>query len=108
MREYSEDNIKGYVGPYFTSSLITTKELNFQHVEFDPLINARVHKLGDQPKLANSVIRKTYTDYLKQLCYKPEIDLFDKLILCQYLIYQERINEAKELFASIPLQPSTE
>ncbi|CAG9311082.1 unnamed protein product [Blepharisma stoltei] len=96
------------LGRFFDSSIITTDKGDYIHLEYDPLINTRAHKLGKNPRIANIEFKNSYRAFLELLCEKGSLDISDQLCFVQYLAYQDRISEAKEIFGTIPLHPSTE
>jgi hypothetical protein len=76
-----------------TSSLVSTDGENFRHTEFDPLVNSRAYRLGDNQRITNTHFKEVYTQYLKFLAEKPGLDNADLVCLNQYFIYQERYQE---------------
>ena len=106
--EYLSNNpyIKSVLGYYFNSSLISTYGENFRHTEFDPIVNARAYRLGENQRITNTRFKEVYTEYLKYLSEKPQLDNSDFICLTQYFIYQERYQEAKQLYAKINLEYS--
>ena len=91
-------------GTYFESSLIkwTPETSNFRHLDYFPMINSRAHKLGDNsnPGILNRQFRETYFKFLKVSVEKNRLDETDWLNFTYYLLIQDRINEAIEIFES--------
>lgn len=102
----SNDNVIRDAGWDFTSGLLKTSNNDFIHVEFDPLINARAYQLGNQNRIANTRLREVYKDFLLYLLDKKCLRDSDLICLCQYFIYQERYDEAKNLYSRIKMKPS--
>ena len=75
----------------------------FQHIEFDPFVLPRIHR----PALElNSKVNEQYKEFLRYLTWKlQEIDENDILEGVYYLLLQERLSEAKELFYQITPSP---
>ncbi|OMJ77934.1 hypothetical protein SteCoe_22372 [Stentor coeruleus] len=94
------------IGWDFTSGLLKTSNDDFNHVEFDPLINARAYQLGNQNRIANTRLREVYKDFLLYLLDKKLLNDSNLICLCQYFIYQERFVEAKNLYQHIKMSPS--
>lgn len=94
------------LGNFFNSSVINTSKGSQRHLEFDPLVNARAHKLGAQPRITNNRFTQVYRQFLEYLSEKPTVDVEDYLALLQYLILQDRYQEALDLYRKIPLKPS--
>ncbi len=66
----------------------------YRHLEYDPLINARRHGLGDRTIILNDQFRAQYEKFLNILKYKPQLTPDDKLALVYYLFLQDRVEEA--------------
>ena len=73
----------------------------WQTLEFDPLINPRAHRFGEDPRLTHPAARQHYQAFLDQLAWKPALDAADQLDLTVFLLLQDRIEEALERFAKI-------
>ncbi|RYZ42192.1 MAG: hypothetical protein EOO72_07470, partial [Myxococcaceae bacterium] len=69
--------------------------------EFDPLVNARVHRFGEESRLTHPEAEKHYHAFLDQLAWKPALDSTDLLSLTAFLFLQERIDEALAHFDRI-------
>ena len=96
------------LGYFFESKLISTYNEEFKHTEFDPLVNARAYRLGNQERITNNRFKEVYKQFLIYLSEKKTLDDSDYLCLCQYWILQERYNEAKDLYKNINMKPSLE
>lgn len=80
------------VEPYFSSILVDKKESTHRRMftkmlEYDPMINARAHKIGQQGehKILNRNLRETYDNFLQTVSCKRRISYEDKLIMLYYL-----------------------
>jgi len=73
----------------------------YQHLEYAPLVNARVHKLGARRKILNDRLAEQWQRFLEVLQYKPALDDEDWLEACYYLLLQERVEEALEAFGRV-------
>jgi hypothetical protein len=104
----NDSYIRSILGYFFSSSLVSTEGEDFRHTEFDPLVNARAYRLGGNQRITNTRFKEVYTQYLKFLSEKPGLNNSDLLCLTQYFIYQERYQEAKELYSRVTLTPSNE
>ena len=73
----------------------------FTPLDYEPLINPRSFSLGKkQESIRNTSFRQTYTDFLKYCSEKEYLEMKDWTILSHYLILQERIEEAKDIFTT--------
>ena len=92
-------------GVFFESSLIrcSPETNNFRHLDYFPMINARAHKLGGDanPGILNRQFRETYNRFLKVMIEKIKLDENDHLNFTYYLLLQDRINEAIDVFEKI-------
>ena len=74
---------------------------DWQTLEFDPLVNARAHRFGDESRITHEAARAHYQELLEQLAWKPALDDTDQLALTYFLLLQDRIDEAIVRFARI-------
>ncbi|MCM8531747.1 MAG: hypothetical protein NE330_11340 [Lentisphaeraceae bacterium] len=91
-------------GKHLDSTLLKIDPIErkmYQHKEYSPLINARRYQLGNDKTIANEEFRNQYNAYLNYLSYKHEITDSDKLTQTYYLLLQDRISEALEVFKKI-------
>jgi len=72
-----------------------------EHLEYDPLVNRRAHRLGPRRHIANKALHPQYHQVLKVLRYRPELDDTDHLALAYYLAVQDRIGEAIGHFEAV-------
>lgn len=92
------------VGDFLASPLldITPVEHNdWLSLEFDPLVNPRAHRLGDNPWFSQSTLQGHYEEYLAQLHWKPSLSADDQLHLTWFLFLQDRTDDAVARFAEI-------
>ena len=97
-----------YIHPYFKSDNFNYDpfdRFDWMLTEFSPLISSRTQCDGVIQELSDKFLDE-YGKFLLLVAFrsfsKESINIIDKLIFVQYLIYQERIYEAKKLFNSIP------
>jgi prepilin-type processing-associated H-X9-DG protein len=87
------------VSPLLT--LDPVERLDYQHLEFSPLVNPRAHQVGEKRKILNDRFRAQYQRFLTVLSYKPELTATDKLAVAYYLALQDRIAEAIEWYGKV-------
>ena len=81
----------------------------FKLKEYFPLINPRAHSVGSSKvNIFNSEFRKTYLNFLNYIFEKKYLENTDKLILTNYLIVQDRIEEANNIFKKIDVNGNEE
>jgi hypothetical protein len=91
--EYLAGTKKDFGMKFFQNqSLIIDK---FDIKEYSPLINPRTHNIGNKHhNIQNKEFKDTYAEFLKYCFEKGELQNRDRLILCSYLVLQDRIDEA--------------
>ncbi len=90
-------DVRTEVGASLQSPLLTidpVEHLDWQSLEFDPLVNPRSHPFGENPRLSFETARRHYENYLDQLSWKAELSAEDQLHLSWFLFLQDRIGEA--------------
>jgi len=91
-------------GEYIKSDLLNinpVENLSYQHLEYNPLINARVYKIGKKKEILNNNIFKQYNKFLKILSYKSKLNDMDLMSLTYYLLIQDRIELAISFFKQV-------
>ena len=73
---------------------ITAIDSNFRHLDYYPLINARVHPIGKSDFVMNTQLKSVYKTLIEFLYEKKDINSQDKMSICYYLLLQDRISEA--------------
>lgn len=88
-------------GPFLKTSLLTVDPVargTYEHLEYDPLVNARAHQLGAQREILNDRFHAQYQRLLWILACKHDFEQGDLMALTYYLLLQDRITEAKQFF----------
>mmetsp|Transcript_20692 Transcript_20692/g.19713 ORF Transcript_20692/g.19713 Transcript_20692/m.19713 type:complete len:436 (-) Transcript_20692:159-1466(-) len=113
IKEYLSRDENGFIQRHFSgdfsSTLLTVscQDLNLRHLEYYPMINSRVHKMGEDNSNSlslNVTFRNTYIQFLHRVALKKHFTEPEKLILVYYLQLQDRIQEAQALFRKIDLK----
>jgi len=94
----------GQCGAYFASSLITLDPIerrSYEHLEYSPLVNQRAHRIGSEWRIANPAVLEEYTQLLRILAYKPQLDAMDSMSVAYFLFLQDRVEEALGRFKAI-------
>jgi transcription termination factor NusB len=73
----------------------------YEHLEYRPLINARIHSLGKQREIVNDRFHAQYHHFMKMLSYHPVLSDDDLIAITYYLLLQDRIEEANQTFARV-------
>eukprot|EP01083_Nonionella_stella_P073566 199050_1 len=111
----NSSKVSNLVGPFKLDSSVLKYDpfvrRSYQHLEYAPLINARAHTLGARRKILNDGFRAQYTRFLWQVCMlavQRKADLPPTLLLemTYYLLLQDRIEEAIEMFKSVKCSPN--
>ena len=94
-------------GLYLDSALLRldpVERFAYQHLEYAPLVNARVHPVGARRKILNNRFREQYQALMKVLSYKRALTDADELAAAYYLVLQDRIEEAIAWFGRVDRQ----
>ena len=101
------------LGYDFKSKLYTYKEFNDAklnpHLEYNPMTNARKHPFGknndnNELTIANKEFKETYEKFIINLLSLRELRIKEKLQLTYYLIIQDRMDEALNIFNQIKIE----
>ena len=101
-----EQSLQATAGVYFTSSLLTTGLQTFTHFDYSPMVNARAYRMANQARIANSQFHRTYRDSLFHFAHKAALTAADYFTIVQYLLYQDRVIEARELISKLGMSVS--
>jgi hypothetical protein len=97
-------DLKRRINGNFKSKLLTINDVNNyninNHLDYDPVLNARVHKLGDN-SILNTQLRETYQRFIMSMIELNDCSEKSKLRLTYYLILQDRIEEAVNIFKKV-------
>ena len=75
---------------------------NFTFKEYNPLINPRVHDIGEHKhNILNRDFKKTYLSFLQYLCQKTLPSAKDYTYFCTYMLLQDRVDDCLALYAHI-------
>lgn len=97
---FRDDFVKA-TGPYIESSLLTNDRIarrTYEHLEYEPLVNARIHQLGANRKILNNRLNAQYHRLLWILACKKELSNEDVMSMTYYMLLQDRIGEAIAYF----------
>lgn len=67
---------------------------SYQHLDYQPLVNARVHQLGRNRQIMNQRLHGQYHELLTILAYRRALTDDDRLAITYYLLLQDRVEEA--------------
>ncbi len=105
MRDYLENSPwTAQLGTWLDSPLLDIRprvHLASEIRDFDPLVNPRVHRFDDEPRLTHPMALADYRSFLDQLAWKPALESPDLLNLTVFLFLQERIDEGLAMFTRI-------
>jgi len=105
IREYLENSTAvRQLGDWLDSPLLEVRPRlhhNWVTLEFDPLINSRTHRFGDESRFTHAEAHTHYQALLDQLGWKRTLDSGDQLNLAAFLFLQDRIEEGLARFGQI-------
>ncbi|MCY3007110.1 MAG: hypothetical protein NTV29_14190, partial [Planctomycetota bacterium] len=78
LREFfeSDERIVGHSFPYFDHTLMhvdVESRLDYEHLDFRPIVVARTHRLGREWKILNDGLARQYEQLVNLLAYQPKI-----------------------------------
>lgn len=88
-------------GPLLDSPLLTIDPVArgfYQHIEYEPLFNARAHRLGASRMIFNDSLAYQYSALMHRLAHQPELGSRDWLEVTYALLLQDRVGEALAAF----------
>ena len=100
----ADGNIASRVGPVFSSELMSVEpveRLQFEHLDFRPLIVARMHPLGVKRVILNDGLASQYERMMDVLSHQKTIEPEQRLALVYYMLLQNRTEDAVAHFAKI-------
>ena len=105
IREYlPQTHYAARCGQLIDSLLLTLDPIArhaYVHKEYWPLVNARVYMLGGERKILNTQFHGQYENFMKVLSYRPDLTVDDNLSVVVYLLLQDRVEEALNVFEGL-------
>ena len=103
VRELIQNSPQGHDFQFMNTSLLRVDR--WETKDYFPLVNPRAHSVNqDKANILNRQFKDTYKSMLGYLIEKrfyTDLTLDDRLLWITYLLLQDRIQEAAEMFASI-------
>ena len=91
-------------GAWIDTPLLTIDPVaryRYQHLEYAPLVNPRVHPVGRDRKILNDYFLSQYQQFMHVLTYRPKLDDADRLGTTYYLFLQDRVDEALAMLGEV-------
>ncbi|MBP85212.1 MAG: hypothetical protein CMJ64_00605 [Planctomycetaceae bacterium] len=106
VRQYLQhaDSFVRQCGAYIDSPLVTINPVarkTYQHLDYKPLVNARVHQLGRNRQIMNQRLHSQYHNMLTILGYRRALTDDDRMAITYYLLLQDRVEEAIAFFDQV-------
>ncbi|MCG3181905.1 MAG: hypothetical protein BIFFINMI_04345 [Phycisphaerae bacterium] len=98
------DGFLAQCGPYIDCRLVTIDPVvrhAYEHLEYSPLVNARVDQLGARRRILNDQFHQQYHRLMAILCCRPTLDDSDLLAVTYYMLLQDRVGEGLDYFARV-------
>ncbi|MEI6235857.1 MAG: hypothetical protein WCT04_22610 [Planctomycetota bacterium] len=98
------DGFLSQCGPIIDTKLVTIDPVirkTYQVMEYNPLVNARAHRLGKNRKILNDRFAEQYQRLLHVLTYSAQLDNVDRMAVTYYLLLQDRVEEGLALFDKV-------
>lgn len=92
-------------GPRVESGLLTTEAYDgsiYEHVDFADLVLSRAHTVGAaRQNIEDADLRKAYAQFLAELSYAAALSLEDRVVLTNFMLMQDRVDEARVAFEPV-------
>ncbi len=91
-------------GDLIESPLLTIDPVarhTYQHLDYKPLVNARVAQLGRNRQILNHRFLGQYQQLLKLLSYRRSLNDDELMAVTYYLLLQDRVEEGLALFSKV-------
>lgn len=91
-------------GPSLESTLLSIDSIDlamYEHLEYAPLVRARIHRLGEVDEILNPTFLAHYQQFVRRLGFQAQIGATEKMPLTYYLLLQNRIEEAIGFFRTL-------
>lgn len=92
------------LGPALRTRLITLdprEQMSYEHLDYKPLVVARIHQLGAKRLVLNDKLFTHYTRLLDVIAHHPQVSDDQRMELCYYLLLQNRIDESLRWFDQV-------
>lgn len=101
---YHRPDFVARLGSAFASPVVDIdprQQMSYEHLDYKPLVVARIHRLGREPVILNPSLHRQYTALLDVIAHQPQVTNDQRLQLCYYLLLQNRIEEALAWFDQV-------
>jgi hypothetical protein len=91
-------------GDWLVSPLLTIDPIarhSYEHMDYRPLVNARVGQLGRKREILNDRFFAQYQRLLKILSYRRQLDSAEMMSVTYYLLLQDRVEEALDFYGRV-------
>ena len=95
------DDLVASVHGYLRSPLLDVTPVErraYEHLEFDPLIHARAHRIAAWQEIQNPDLARHWNEFVDAMCKRPTLDAPSMLEACYYLLLQGRVDDAMAAF----------
>lgn len=105
-REFAQGraDLVASVNGYLRSPLLDVdpaERRSYEHLEFDPLILARAHRVAAWQKIQNPELERQWITFVDAMCKRPSLDGNALLEACYYMLLQGRVDDAMTMFDRI-------
>ncbi len=98
------DEFVNQCGAYLISPLLAIDPVlrkSYEQLDYQPLVNARAHQLGQRRQILNDRFHAQYHRLLRVLSYRRQLDDAEIMTVVYYLLLQDRVPEAADFFARV-------
>lgn len=98
------DDFVAQTGEFLRSPLLVIDPVvrkTYEHLEYAPLVNARVNRLGREREILNDRFLAQYQRLLKILSYQRQLGDEELMEVLYYLLLQDRVEESLAVYSRI-------
>ena len=77
------------------------EQMSYEHLDYKPLVVARIHRLGPKAVILNDGLFVQYQKLMNVIAHQRSIDNDQQLVVCYYMLLQNRIEEALAWFGQV-------
>jgi hypothetical protein len=91
-------------GAWLDSPLVSIDPIvrhSYEHMDYRPLVNARVMQLGRKREILNNRFLAHYQELLRILSYRPKLDSAEWMAVTYYMLLQDRVEESLDTYGRV-------
>lgn len=101
---HNRPDFTAMLGPALRSTLVTLdpqEQMSYEHLEYKPIVVARIHQLGAKRVILNDKLFEQYQKLLRVGAHQSKLTDDQRMELCYYMLVQNRIEESIAWFDQV-------